>query len=128
VQYQFRHFPLFSIHPQAARAAEAAECAGEQDAYWEMHDKLYGEQPRWSGQENASETYVAFAEELGLDVDAFNQCMADQRYMDNISSNFQEGVNAGVTGTPAFFINGQFLSGAQPFEAFQQIIEGMLAK
>lgn len=128
VRYVFKDFPLTQLHPQAVGASLAAECAGEQGAYWEMHDKLFGEQPRWSGQENAPETYSAFTEEIGLDVEAFDQCMEEQRYMDNISSNFQEGVNAGVTGTPAFFINGQFLSGAQSFEVFQQVIEGLLTQ
>jgi protein-disulfide isomerase len=128
VRYVFKDFPLTRLHPQAVEAALAAECAGEQDAYWEMHDKLYGEQPRWSGQQNATEVFSAFADELGLDVEAFDQCMEEQRYKDNISSNFQEGVNAGVTGTPAFFIEGQFLSGAQPFEVFQRIIESLLAQ
>ena len=128
VRYVFKDFPLTQLHPQAVEASMVAECAGEQDAYWEMHDKLFGEQQRWNGQENAPEAYSAFAEEIGLDVEAFDQCMEEGKYTDNIGSNFQEGVGAGVTGTPAFFINGQFINGAQPFEVFQQIIEGMLAE
>ncbi len=128
VRYVFKDFPLTQLHPQAVEASMAAECAGEQDAYWEMHDKLFGEQQRWSGQKNAPEAYAAFAEEIGIDVEAFDQCMEEGKYTDNIGSNYQEGVGAGVTGTPAFFINGQFISGAQPFEVFQQIIESMLAE
>jgi len=128
VRYTFKDFPLTSIHPQAVEASLAAECAGEQDAYWEMHDKLFNEQGRWSGQANSLESYSAFAEEIGLDIAAFEQCMEEERYAENISQNFQEGVDAGVTGTPAFFINGQFVSGAQPYEVFQQIIDGLLAE
>ena len=128
VRYIFKDFPLTSLHPQAIEASLAAECAGEQDAYWEMHDKLFGEQQRWSGQANSAEGYSAFAEEIGIDASAFDQCMVEERYLDNIQQNFQEGVGAGVTGTPAFFINGQFVSGAQPYEVFQQIIDSLLAE
>ncbi len=128
VRYTFKDFPLTSIHPEAVAASLAAECAGEQDAYWEMHDKLFNEQGRWSGQANSIESYSAFAEEISLDTVAFDQCMEEERYAENISQNFQEGVDAGVTGTPAFFINGQFISGAQPYEVFQQIIDSLLAE
>ena len=127
VRYVFKDFPLTNIHPQAVEASFAAECAGEQDAYWEMHDKLYTEQERWAGVDNATEVFSDFADELGLDTEAFTTCVSDARYQEDVIQNFQEGVNAGVSGTPAFFINGVFVSGAQPYEVFQQIIEDALA-
>ncbi|MCP4168537.1 MAG: thioredoxin domain-containing protein [Chloroflexi bacterium] len=128
VRYVFKDFPLTNLHPQAVGASVAAECAGQQDAYWQMHDKLFSEQNRWSGQSDDIEAYLAFAGELELDVEAFAACQEDEAVLADVSEDFQEGVAAGVTGTPAFFINGTFISGAQPYEVFQQIIEQALAQ
>ncbi|RME83555.1 MAG: hypothetical protein D6775_07805 [Caldilineae bacterium] len=126
VRYVFKDFPLSSIHPQALDAALAAECAGEQGAYWSMHDRLFGEQERWAGKSDAVDTFKAFAAELELDTEAFNRCLDERTYQDEVAADFREGVAAGVTGTPAFFINGVFVSGAQPYEVFQQVIDQQL--
>jgi protein-disulfide isomerase len=127
VQYIFRNFPLYSIHPQAAKAAEAAECAGEQGAYWEMHDVLFENQDKWSGAQDVEKTLTELSGDLGLDQAAFEACLKEGRYTDRVTADYQEGLAAGVTGTPAFRINGAPLSGAQPFSAFQQQIEYYLA-
>ncbi len=128
VKYVLKNFPLTQIHPQAVLAAETAECAGEQGKYWEMHDKLFGEQKQWSGNSDAVSVFKGFAKDLGLDEKAFDECVTSERYKDKIMADQKEGIAAGVTGTPAFFINGQFISGAQPYQVFQQIIEQELAK
>ncbi len=127
VKYVLKNFPLTQIHPHAISAAEAAECAGEQGKYWEMHEKLFSEQKQWAGSNDASAVFKSFAKELGLDEKAFDECMTSERYKDKIMADQKEGIAAGVTGTPAFFINGQFISGAQPFQVFQQMIEQALA-
>jgi protein-disulfide isomerase len=127
IQYIFRNFPLFSIHPQAQKAAEAAECAGEQGKYWEMHDLLFENQEQWSGQPDAETTFKGLAGELGLGQAQYDACLDGGVYADKVNADYQEGVAAGVSGTPAFRINGIALSGAQPFEAFQQQIEYLLA-
>jgi len=126
VRYVFKDFPL-SFHEKAIPAALAAECAGEQGKYWEMHDKLFGEHDAWVSAEQPEEVFKEFAKDLGLDTDQFNECLDSQKYLDEIKADMQEGVNAGVKGTPAFFINGQFLSGAQPYQVFKQMIDQMLA-
>jgi protein-disulfide isomerase len=123
----FRNFPLYSIHPQAQKAAEAAECAGEQGKYWDMHHLLFERQAEWSGQPGAEATFKGLAGELGLEQAQFDACLDDGTYTDKVGADYQEGLAAGVTGTPAFRINGMELSGAQPFSAFQQQIEYLLA-
>jgi protein-disulfide isomerase len=125
VRYAFKDFPL-SFHAQARQAAQAARCAGEQDAYWEMHDKIFGSQESWSGNNEAVAVFVEWAAGFGLDQDAFSECLESERHAAGVEADFQEGVSFGVTGTPAFFVNGQLISGAQPFEVFQSVIEAAL--
>ena len=126
VRYVFKDFPL-SFHKQAMPASMAAECAGEQGKYWEMHDKLFSEREKWNENPDVNNVMKQFAEELDLDMDAFNACFDSQKYKDEILADQQEGIAAGVQGTPAFFINGQFISGAQPYQVFKQIIDQILA-
>jgi protein-disulfide isomerase len=127
VRYVFRNFPLLSIHPQAQKAAEASECAGEQGAFWEMHGKIFETQEQWSGQADAEDTFKGLAAELELDQSQFDACLDDGLYADQVASDLREGEGLGVTGTPHFRINGMELSGALPFDSFQQQIEYFLA-
>jgi protein-disulfide isomerase len=127
VRYVFKDFPLTSIHPQALEAAEAARCAGEQDAYLGMHDMLFDRQSQW-GVADAATLFVGYAGELGLDADAFATCLSDGRYEGVIRADLDDGIRLGITGTPGFFINGRFLSGAQPYAVFQQAIDEMLTE
>lgn len=127
VRYIFRNFPLFNIHPQAQLAAEAAECAGDQGMYWEMHAALFESQDQWSGKQNADQVFQDLASGLGLDEAQFAACLDEGKYADRITADYQDGIAEGVTGTPAFRINGAPLSGALPFSDFQQQIEFYLA-
>jgi protein-disulfide isomerase len=127
VQYVFRNFPLYSTHPQAQKAAEAAECAGEQGKYWEMHDLLFGRQEEWSGNPDAAATFKELAGELDLDQGEFDSCLDGGKYADKVATDAEEGMAAGVSSTPSFLINDMMLAGAYPFEAFQQRIEYFLA-
>lgn len=127
VRYVFKDFPLTSIHPQAFEAAEAARCAGEQNAYLEMHDVLFSRQSEW-GVADAATLFTGYAEELGLDADAFATCLSDGRYEGAIQADLEDGIQLGVTGTPGFFINGRFLSGAQPYAVFQQALDSLLTE
>jgi protein-disulfide isomerase len=131
VRYVFKDFPLTSIHPQAVKAAEAARCAratGGDEAYWQMHDRLFADQEAWSGNSGHIATFKNYAGDLGLDQAAFDECLDSGRYTAAVEADFQEGAGFGVSGTPAFFINGQPLSGAQPYDVFEQMIESMLAE
>ncbi|MBU0958323.1 MAG: DsbA family protein [Nanoarchaeota archaeon] len=121
VKYVFRDFPL-SFHPNAQKAAEAAECAGEQGKYFEMHDKLFDNQQALDV--NSLKNY---ASQIDLDMGEFNSCLDSGKMAEEISKDLRDGQAAGVQGTPAFFINGRLVSGAQPFAAFQQAIEAELA-
>jgi protein-disulfide isomerase len=127
VQYVFRNFPLYSIHPQAQKAAEAAECAGEQGKYWEMHDLLFEGQDQWSGNPDAVSVFKEMAGELGLDQAGFDACLDDGTYAELVAGDAEEGIASGLSSTPSFLINGMVLAGAQPFEAFQQQIDYFVA-
>ncbi len=121
VKYVMRDFPLTRIHPDAQKASEAAECAGEQDKYWEMHDKLF------ENQESLSVSNLKqYASQIGLDTTQFNECLDSGKYEQEVKDDLADGQAAGVSGTPAFFINGKMLSGAQPYSAFEAEIESAL--
>jgi len=128
VQYVFKDFPLTSIHPQALLAAEAARCAGAQEAYVDMHDALFVNQAQWSGQANAADLFVGYATELGLDAETFRACLESGEMETAVLADLAEGSSFGVSGTPAFFINGFLVSGALPYESFEQGLNGLLAE
>lgn len=125
VKFVYRDFPLDSIHPQARPAALASECADEQGKFWEMHDLLFQKQDEWVS--TGTPFFKKYAKDLGLDSSKFNTCLDSKKYDDEIQSDLNDGANAGVQGTPAFFVNGISLSGAQPYSAFQAAIEQALA-
>lgn len=126
VLYVFKDFPLTSIHPQAPKAAEAARCAGDQEAYWQMHDLLFANQQQWSGRPDAVSTFKNYAGQLSLDQAAFDACLDGDTYAEAVNANLMEGVGYGVQGTPGFFINRERLPGAYPIQAFQQLIQAEL--
>jgi protein-disulfide isomerase len=122
LRFVFLDFPL-EIHPQAPKAHEAAACAGDQGKFWPMYDRLFA-----SGGKLEVADLKTYAGELGLDGAAFGACLESGRHAPATESALQEGQRHGVTGTPAFFINGRLLVGAQPFEAFAQIIDDELSR
>ena len=128
VRYVFMDFPLTSIHPEAPLAAEAARCAGDQDAFLEMHHALFERQGEWSGRADADQVFADFAGELGLDEASFSQCLASGQYTAAVQADLDQGIGLSINGTPAFFLNGNFISGAQPYSVFQQAIESLLAE
>ncbi len=122
VRIVYRDFPLTSIHPEAEPAAEAANCANEQGAFWQYHDKLF------SGQYSLStQTYQQYATDLGLDLVKFNDCINTHRFQAEVQADLDFAVNLGVRSTPTFFINGIAVVGAQPFDIFKQVIDKELA-
>jgi len=123
----FKHFPLYSIHRQAAKAAEAAECAAEQGAFWEMHDALFEGQGAWSGGQNAVQTFKNMARDLGLDQAQFDACLDGGTYTAKVTADYQQGIADGASSAPTFLINGTLLVGAYPLEAFQQRIDYFVA-
>ncbi|GJM42277.1 MAG: hypothetical protein DHS20C20_25590 [Ardenticatenaceae bacterium] len=122
VYYVFKDFPLTQIHPDAVLAANAARCAGDQGAYLEMHGALFAKQDEWNGRSDPEAIFNQFAAEMGLDEAQFGSCLADGTYDTEIYADLDEGYSYGVSGTPAFFLNGYFLSGAQPYGTFVDAI------
>ena len=125
VKFVYRDFPL-SFHQNAQKAAEAAECAGEQNKYWEMHDKLF-DNSQGDGTGLNTADLKKYAADLKLDTTKFNDCLDTGKMTSEVQKDFLDGQKAGVQGTPAFYVNGQLISGAQPFSAFQQVIDAELA-
>lgn len=127
VKIVYRDFPLENIHPAARPAAEAAECADEQGKFWPYHDALYTRQDELA---KGTMDYAALANELGLAKGAFEKCVKDRKYKDEVTKDYEDGVKAGVDGTPALFVNGKKVSpaGAQPFSVFQAEIEAALSE
>ena len=128
VKQVFLQHPLDSIHPQARQAAEASLCAAKQGAkaFWAMYKRLFETRTDWGGQADPTEQFKKYATELGLDADAFAACLESGETATQVQDEFERGEAAGVRGVPAFYINDWFISGAQPFEVFQQVIEAAL--
>jgi protein-disulfide isomerase len=122
IRFVYRHYPLPN-HPNARPAAEAAQCANEQGKFWPYHDQLFARDGRLSDADLKSA-----ASTVGLDVAAFDRCVATHKYKADVDEDIAAGDEAGVTGTPAFYINGRVLTGAQPFDAFKRIIDDELAR
>jgi len=131
VYYVFHQYPFIdraSVNKESQQAANASMCAAEQSLFWEYHDILFA---NWNG-ENAGafndKRLVAFAETLDMDMDLFNNCFEEDRYRDEIQTDFELGTEMGVSGTPSVFVNGQHITpGFVPgFEDLQQAIEAAL--
>ncbi len=122
IRFVYRDFPLTASHPFAEKAAEAGECAHEQGKFWEYHDVLYLNQ---GALDRAS--LGRYAQNLGLDTGTFDRCLDSGKYAAEVANDLQAGAAAGVRGTPAFFVNGELISGAQPYNVFKTAIDAALA-
>lgn len=116
--YVFRHFPVAAKHPNALLAAEAAEAAGAQDCFWEMHDLLCEHSPALG-----SHHLKRYARKLGLNVERFEREMSEHSYLEKVREDSASGVASGVTGTPAFFINGVRYRGEVDLDSLLAVIE-----
>ncbi len=121
----YRDFPLDRIHPFARPAAEAAQCAADEGKYWQFHDYLFAHQEQLPV--FANDNFAAVAAELALDTERFNACVTSRAYQGEVQKDLDDGIAAGVTGTPASFVNGTLVSGAQPYEVFKAAIDAALA-
>jgi protein-disulfide isomerase len=121
VRLVWRHFPLPG-HPEARGAAEAAACAGEQNAFWEYHDQLFANQDSL-----ASADLRRYAEDVGLDVSQFDACVESHRYEATVTDDLAGGNRLGISATPAVFINGRLILGAVGYEVYRRVIDEELA-
>jgi len=101
LRFVFRHFPRPNVHPHAEAAAEVAEAAGEQGKFWDMHDKLFENYRRLDG-----EHLISYAEELMLDMQRFEQTIAERKFIGKVRGDLLSGIESGVKGTPTYFLNG----------------------
>jgi protein-disulfide isomerase len=122
VRIVFRQYPL-PMHPQAQKAAEASLCANDQGKFWQLHDAMFANQ-----QALGVDQLKAKATELGLNAETFNSCLDSGKYAAQVAADMKEGSAAGVSGTPAMFINGRFVNGAVPFEEIASVIDDELRR
>ena len=117
----YRDFPIKS-HTSARKAAEATECADDQGKFWQYHDLI------WANGAVDLDSLKGYAAQLGLDTATFNDCLDSGKHASEVEKDYQDGESYGVTATPSFFINGQLLRGAKPFETFKALIDAALAE
>lgn len=121
IRFEYRHFPLINIHPHAVPAARAAEAAGQQGKFFEMHDKLFENQPEWSKSAAPTVFFERYANELGLDMALFKRHMNASIITEAINDSFDDARERGFTGTPSFLLNGEPMEFAT-FDEFEQMI------
>jgi protein-disulfide isomerase len=121
IRFVYRDLPL-PMHPEAIPAAEAAECAGEQGAYWKYHDALFSQQYGLN-----RTAYEQYAVDLGLDTKAFATCIDSHKYKSEIQADASDAARVGISGTPSFVVNGRILVGALPIADFKAVIDEELA-
>ncbi|HEX5691292.1 MAG TPA: thioredoxin domain-containing protein, partial [Roseiflexaceae bacterium] len=123
VRIVHKDYPIDALHPQARLSHVAARCAHEQGRFWAYHDAIYAAAPKAS-----PEDLKGFARRAGVELGRFEACMSSGKYAAAIETDIAEGAKAGVTGTPAFFINGRLIGGAQPLEQFVRVIDEELGQ
>jgi protein-disulfide isomerase len=122
VRFAFKHLPL-SMHSKARAAHQASEAAHRQGKFWEMHDRIFAKPKDLS-----PATYLRYANEMGLDIDQYNSDLSSSSVRKVVDDDLALAGKLGVSGTPSFFVNGRFLSGAQPYASFARLIDEELAK
>ena len=129
LQLEFHHYPLINLHQWAMTAALATESAGDQGKFWEMHDLIYQEQAKWSKSTNAESDFVAFAGQLGLNVNKFMQSMRSPEVQQRVLQDVVRARDAEVNETPTFFINGKkVLNKPANADDFSRLIQDALPK
>ena len=129
IAFQFRNFPLSQVHQNAFAGARAAEAAGLQNKYWEMHDLLYEQQNSWQGSTNVEPVFEQYATELGLNLTKFKTDYASSAVNNVINADESEGTKLGVQGTPTFFLQGKQLNPSPTTAAgFEKLIDATIAK
>ena len=124
----FKHFPLTQIHQNALLGAKAAEAAGLQGKFWEMHDMLYDKQAEWSTGLTARDMIMGYAAALKLDTAKFSTDLNSKVVEDKVMAEQKEGLSIGVEGTPTFFVNGKKIDSPRSLEAFDKLIREEAAK
>jgi protein-disulfide isomerase len=123
IRFVYRDFPLSTIHPSATTTAEAADCAGDQNKYWDFFNAVF------TGTEQLNDQSIqTYATAIQLDMGSFNQCLSSRKYKSEVEADFSYAAALGVQSTPTFFVNGLAVIGAQPYQVFSSLIEQELDK
>jgi protein-disulfide isomerase len=128
IKFQFRNFPLVSIHQNAFAGARAAEAAALQNKFWEMHDALYQDQTQWSGASDPTPFFNQYAQQLGLNLTQFKTDYASSKVNNLINADLAEGNKLGIQGTPSFFLDGKQVQVANNVSNFETLIKAEIAK
>ncbi len=128
IDFVFRNFPLTTVHQNAMIAAEAAEAAGAQGKYWEMHNKLYENQQEWGESTNPMDFFTNYAKELHLNVDQLVNDVQNKKYEKQIMADENDGNALGINATPTFFLNNQELVGVPTYNDLKNKIDALLKK
>jgi protein-disulfide isomerase len=123
IRFVYRQFPLTGLHRNAMPAALAAEAAGRQGRFWEMHNLIFEHQKEWSDRSDARERFIGYAKELGLDITRFEADMDAESTKKAVEADMQSGFLLGVNGTPTFFLNGVKLQNPRSYDAFRNLIQ-----
>ena len=128
ITFVYRHFPLTSIHQNAEFAARAAEAAGKQGEFWEMHDLLFEKQDEWAKVVNVSPVFESYADLLGLDLEKFKLDWQSKEVKNLVKAERTHALKVGLQGTPTFFLNGKQIQNPTSLEAFRLIIKSALGE
>lgn len=124
IKFQFKNFPLQQIHPNARAASRAAEAAGKQNKFWEMHDLLYEQQSTWKQSTAVNGIFESYAKQLNLNIEQYKKDFASEEVNNIINADFSAGTKAGVNSTPTFFLQGKKIEEApQDLEGFSKLID-----
>lgn len=127
VRYVYRDFPL-SIHNKAVLAANAAECAKEQEKYWAMHDILFEKQSEWRNSEDYKNLFIEYSKTVGLNENEFRSCMNSEKYRNEIIEDKNHGISYGVDNTPGLFVNGELLQNVpNNYDQFKNYLEEIIS-
>jgi len=126
LQFVYRHFPLRTTHKNAQMAAAAAEAAGKQGKFWEIHDMLFDKQDSWSKAINTKALFIEYAQALQLDAQKFGQDLDDSEIAQKIDADLASGEKAGVDATPTFYLNDQKVENIKSLEDFKKRVEGAI--
>ncbi len=126
VRFEYHHFPLISIHPNAFPAAEATECvvaANDPDAFWPYHDNLFARQQAWQGLSDASSYFVRLAEDIGLSSEGMATCLAERQFADVVQAAYDAGVQIGIRGTPTLYVDGYKVGDYSQLENYLTLLD-----
>ncbi len=128
INFVYRHFPLKQLHPKAESAARAAETAGLQNKFWEMHDMIFENQEIWSNKRNVKEIFISYATTLNLNIEQFKNDLDSKDIKERVDDDYQGGVKLNIRSVPSFFLEGKKLTNPRTYEEFKNLIEGAIAE